>query len=93
MIAIIENLNPGSVIQIPNEEQIVFVKLPMIGLCMSVLYRNMMTWIEVHPFLKALDFYYQYANDEERLHKILGKTILITKRVAKYYRPKSRRIE
>lgn len=60
---------------------------------MSVLYKNTITWIEVHPFLKALDFYYQYANDEERLNKILGKTILITERVSKHYRPKSSRIE
>lgn len=93
MKAIIDELNPGSVIEVPSAEQIVIVEVPKIGICISVLYRNMMTWVELSPLLKAMGLYYGWLNDEERLNLILGKTILITQDIADDYHPLSKDIE
>lgn len=93
MKAIIDKLNPGSVIEIPNEDQIIVIEVPKIGYCISVKYRNMMTWVELSALLKAMGLYYGWLNDEERLNQILGKTILITQDIADDYHPLSKDIE
>lgn len=93
MKAIIDKLNPGSVIEIPNAEQIVVAEVPKIGICISVLYRNTMTWVELSPLLKAMGLYYGWLTDEERLNQILGKTIQITQDIADDYHPLSKDIE
>lgn len=85
MKAIIDELNYGSIIEIPNADRIIIVEVDKIGFCISVKYRNMLTWIELDPLLTALD--------KEGLDDILGKTIRITEKIAKSYCPVSKDIE
>lgn len=85
MKAIIDKLNPGSIIQVPNAESIVIIEVQKIGICISVLHRNMMTWIELNPFLEALGY--------DELAQILGKSILISPDISKNYHPLSKDIE
>lgn len=93
MKAIIDKLNPGSIIEIPNEDQIIVIEVPNIGYCISVKYRNMMTWIEIQALYQAINIVDDCDTYQERLNELLGKTIYITKRIAEDFHPISRDIE
>lgn len=93
MKAIIDKLNPGSIIEIPNEDQIIVIEVPNIGHCISVKYRNMMTWIEIQALYQAIYRHDDCNNDQERLDQLLDKSFLITRDIADNFHPFSKDVE
>lgn len=93
MKAIIDKLNPGSIIEIPNEDQIIVIEVPKIGYCISVKYRNMMTWIEIQALYQAIYRYDNCNDDWERLDQLLDKNFLITRDIADNFHSFSKDVE